>query len=491
MPEASEVLSDRYELQEIIASGGMAVVWRAKDQVLARTVAIKVLHDHLADDEPFLSRFRREAIAAAGLNHPHVVSIYDTGEMEADTAPCHYIVMEHCGGGTLGGLLRDEGPFSSERVASIGAAVCEALAYAHSKNILHRDVKPGNILLGDDGLLKVGDFGIAKAIAEKHDITTTGQILGTVAYISPEYATDQDLDARSDLYSLGVVLYELAVGKPPFAEGSSVATAMRHVNDPVPSMRSMRAGISRPLEIVIMKALAKEPAARYGSAEEMGEALQRIAPADGHVVRRNRQPASRTAAHEGSSFRGESRWVVPVLALIVGAVVLAAIAGALFEDSPITDQVRRNQSGDAGVRLLQVDAPTDFDPEGDGTEDSGGLTGLVDGSDATVWKTDIYGTPLQEQKNGVGVLFDLGREVEISRVEVVTPSVGLELELLAGNTAPSAIEDLESVGTQSAGTETLQFETEMSARYWVVWITDLPGGGPGLGQLAEVRFFGR
>src|SRR5687767_13778811 len=192
MPDVNDVLAGRYGLTEVISSGGMATVWRARDQVLARTVAVKVLHEHLAQDEAFLTRFRREAIAAAGLTHPHVVSIYDTGEMEAADSTCHYIVMEHCGGGTLGTMLKEAGPFSTERTATVGATVCEALEYAHSKGIVHRDVKPANVLVGDDGLLKVGDFGIAKAVSEKSDITTTGKIMGTVAYISPEYASDQD-----------------------------------------------------------------------------------------------------------------------------------------------------------------------------------------------------------------------------------------------------------------------------------------------------------
>jgi serine/threonine protein kinase len=488
MPEVKDVLAGRYELQEVIASGGMATVWRARDQVLTRTVAVKILHDHLAEDQPFLERFRREAIAAAGLNHPHVVSIYDTGEMESPDSLCHYIVMEHCGRGTLGTLLRDDGPFPSSRVAGVGATVCDALDYAHSKGIVHRDVKPANVLIGDDGLLKVGDFGIAKAIAEKHDITTTGKIMGTVAYISPEYATDQELDSRSDVYSLGVVLYELAVGKPPFLEETSVATAMRHVNDPVPPLRSRRAGISRALETVILKALEKDPDDRFGSAGEMREALEQVGSNRESAVTQ-RVPV-RAAPHDGSSFRTESRWVMPVLGLIIGAILLAAIAAALFDNGDDTPEGRGGRA-DAGTgEVIDAGTPTDFDPPpGDGTEDQEGLIEVVDGDVATTWKTDVYQDALRTFKSGVGILFDMGSPTQVGLIEVTTPDPDLDLEILAGDERPTSADQLDVLATERGASARVSIDADATARYWVIWITDLPGGGGGLAQLAEVKFF--
>lgn len=491
MPEANDVLAGRYELTEIISSGGMATVWRARDQVLARTVAVKVLHEHLARDEAFLTRFRREAIAAAGLTHPHVVSIYDTGEMEAADSTCHYIVMEHCGGGTLGMLLEESGPFSSERAATVGVTVCEALEYAHSKGIIHRDVKPANVLVGDDGLLKVGDFGIAKAVSEKSDVTTTGKIMGTVAYISPEYATDQELDPRSDVYSLGVVLYELAVGKPPFVEETSVATALRHVNDPPAAPRSRRAGISRPLEAVILKALEKDPDRRFSSAAEMREALRPMAAAGSPQP--SRPSATRTIpVQESSSFRNESRWIAPVLGLIVGAILLAAIAGAVFDQGPLKGARPEAPAGGNNATEVDLPQPTDFDPEGDGTEDAGGLVEAVDGDSATGWKTDTYEDPLSTYKSGVGILFDLGSSQDIARVEIDTPDSDLDLQLLAGDTSPASPDDLDVAAEESSASGKIVFELDdTSARYWVVWITDLPGGAGGVAEISEVRFFGR
>lgn len=493
MPEVNDVLAERYELTEVISRGGMATVWRARDQVLARTVAVKVLHEHLARDEAFLERFRREAVAAAGLTHPHVVSVYDTGEMEAPDSTCHYIVMEHCGGGTLGTLLRDQGPFSTERAASVGSTICEALAYAHSKGIIHRDVKPGNVLVGDDGLLKVGDFGIAKAVTEGSDITTTGTIMGTVAYISPEYATDQELDARSDIYSLGVVLFELVVGKPPFVEDTSVATAMRHVNDPPPTPRSRRAGISRQLEAIIMRALEKDPGDRFASAEEMREALQPLATSATSVTSvRPAMSSPRSApVQQDHSFKNESRWMLPVVGLIVGAVILAAIAAWVFDQGPLTGPARNDPAGEGGVAVIELSTPTDFDPEGDGTEDSGGLAEAIDGDPSTGWKTDTYQDPLSTYKSGVGMLFDLGDATEVGRIAVTTPDSDLDVQILAGDSRPDSPDDLEVVGEETGASGTIEFEPDTSARYWVVWITDLPGGGPGVAEISEVRFFGR
>src|ERR671919_206128 len=281
MSGESVTIAERYLLESPVSKGGMAAVWKARDQVLARTVAVKILHAHLMEDRDFLERFRAEALAAARLTHPNIVSIYDTGSDEDNGEERHYIVMEYCAGGTVGEVLADQGSLAPDRVAGIGGSICEALAYAHSLGVVHRDVKPANVLISDGGTLKVADFGIAKAAFVQKEITTTGLILGTVTYLSPEQARGTEPDARSDLYSLGVVLYELAVGRPPFKEETQLATALAHINKPPAPLRAYKAGIPRHLETTIMRALEKDPAQRFGSAEEMRTALAGAAGAPG------------------------------------------------------------------------------------------------------------------------------------------------------------------------------------------------------------------
>jgi serine/threonine protein kinase len=285
-----------------------------------------------------------------------------------------------------------------------------------------------------------------------------------------------------------VVLYELAAGKPPFLEATSIATAMRHVNDDVPPLRSRRAGISKSLETIVMKALEKDPDRRYASAEDMGHALQQIAPGAAVASASPRETIT-IPAHEGSSFRNESKWLVPVVGLIIGAIVLATAAAALFnEDSPT--ERRRGSSASSDLAEISVTQPFDFDPEGDGTEDSGGLADVIDDDPATSWKTDSYQAPLSEYKPGVGLLFDLGNTTEVARVEVITPDDDLDLQILAGDTNPTSANSLEKVGEEQGASGTVSFDPDTEARYWVIWITDLPGGSGGIAQIAEVRFFG-
>lgn len=502
MSHQIETIAGRYLLETRISQGGMATVWRARDDVLARPVAIKILHSHLSEDHEFLERFRREALAAARLSHPNIVSIYDTGTepaVEPGQPPLQYIVMEHCGGGTLADLIGPSQTAAADRVTSIGIAICDALAYAHRQDIVHRDVKPANVLVADDGLLKVADFGIAKAAFVKGDITTTGSILGTVTYISPEQAAGAEPDRRSDLYGLGIVLYELLVGRPPFTGETQLATAMKHVKEPPPPLRSIKAGVPRPLETVIMKALEKDPDRRFTSAEDMRSALESTLGRTSGTMAMPRavpSPSTGQGAVDTPAPSGDTRWIVKVV-LAVAAVIGAALLLSSLVDSTddATDNRERAGRGEQGERAgsqpIQVDEVKDFDPYGGDSEHPEEAPLAADGDPATSWSTETYSADLATQgKPGVGLTFDLGEETAVSAV-TITGSPGMDLELRAGDSCSGDENAFEEVASERGvgGRVELSFE-ETSARCWLVWITRLSADGGGRASIAEVEFLG-
>jgi beta-lactam-binding protein with PASTA domain/tRNA A-37 threonylcarbamoyl transferase component Bud32 len=271
--QAPRVFSDRYELTHLIARGGMAQVYRARDRLLDRPVALKVLFPELSVDRAFVERFRREAQAAAKLSHPNIVPVFDWGE----DSGTYFIVMEYVDGRPLSAELRADGPLAPHRVVDVGAHVAAALAYAHRHGVVHRDVKPGNVLITEDGQVKVTDFGIARAVNTEESLTQTGAVMGTATYFSPEQAEGVGVDSRSDIYSLGVVLFEMATGRPPFLGETPVAVASKHVRDVPPMPRELNPSVPVELEAVIMKAMAKTPADRYQTADELRADLLRFA----------------------------------------------------------------------------------------------------------------------------------------------------------------------------------------------------------------------
>ena len=270
-------LSDRYELGEILGFGGMSEVHLARDLRLHRDVAVKVLRADLARDPSFYLRFRREAQNAAALNHPAIVAVYDTGEARTPAGPLPYIVMEYVDGVTLRDIVHNDGPMPPRRALEVIADACQALNFSHQHGIIHRDVKPANIMISKTGAVKVMDFGIARAIADTgNPVTQTAAVIGTAQYLSPEQARGERVDARSDVYSLGCVLYEMLTGQPPFVGDTPVSVAYQHVReDPVPPSQK-HGGISPELDAVVLKALAKNPDNRYQSAAEMRADLVRV-----------------------------------------------------------------------------------------------------------------------------------------------------------------------------------------------------------------------
>ncbi len=306
-------LSDRYEIGEILGFGGMSEVHLARDLRLHRDVAIKVLRADLARDPSFYLRFRREAQNAAALNHPAIVAVYDTGEAETATGPLPYIVMEYVDGVTLRDIVHTEGPMPAKRAIEVIADACQALNFSHQHGIIHRDVKPANIMISKAGAVKVMDFGIARALADANSVTQTAAVIGTAQYLSPEQARGEKVDARSDVYSLGCVLYEILTGEPPFTGDSPVAVAYQHVReDPVPPSQRHN-DIAPELDAVVLKALAKNPDNRYQTAAEMRADLVRVHSGEAPEAPKVFTDAERTSLLSSTPSQHRTEPVDPVV----------------------------------------------------------------------------------------------------------------------------------------------------------------------------------
>jgi beta-lactam-binding protein with PASTA domain/tRNA A-37 threonylcarbamoyl transferase component Bud32 len=330
---SQSVLGGRYRLEASIGTGGMAQVYRGVDTTLDRTVAIKILAPQFARDPSFVDRFRREAQAAARLNHPNIVNVYDTG-VDGET---NYIVMEYVEGRTLAEYLASGGRLAPTRAAAIAEKVAEALAAAHAQGVIHRDIKPANIMVTRDGRVKVMDFGIARLVAGPDTVEQTAAVLGTAAYLSPEQAQGQTVDARSDLYSLGVVLYEMLAARPPFTGDSAMAVAYKHVQETPPPPSSLNQDVPPPLDAVVMRALAKNPANRYQSAGEFRDDLQRVIageqveatpllPAGAGATQVISRPASTALMPPTEPDGGRRVW----LGILIGALILLILGGGAY-----------------------------------------------------------------------------------------------------------------------------------------------------------------
>ncbi|HET6944904.1 MAG TPA: protein kinase, partial [Gaiellaceae bacterium] len=256
---STELIGERYELVELVGTGGMSSVYKAHDRLLERNVALKVLHPHYGDDDEYVERFRREARAVAQLSHPNIVTVIDRGVDDGR----QYIVFEYVDGENLKQLIERTGPLPIRQAIELGLQTAEALAFAHAHGLVHRDVKPQNVLLTPDGEAKVTDFGIARSLDVEHGVTQTGTVLGTSNYISPEQASGEPVTPATDVYSLGVVLFELLTGDVPFPGENFVAVAMKHINDPVPDVSSLRPDAPTRLVAAIERALEKDPRRRF------------------------------------------------------------------------------------------------------------------------------------------------------------------------------------------------------------------------------------
>jgi hypothetical protein len=484
-------LAGRYVLEDLTATGGMAAIWRARDEILARRVAVKILRQDLATEPGFAERFQREAVAAARLTHPNVISVFDTGHEDG----VRYIVMEHFDGQSLGALLGEEAPLEPDRAVNLVRPVLSALAAAHRSGLVHRDVKPANILVGD-GLVKVTDFGIAKAAFDTRDLTTTGALIGTARYLSPEQVQGGQVDERSDLYSVGVVLFEMLTGRPPFEAATELATAMMRLTREPPEPRSLRPGIPIGLQQVVLRAMARDPERRYPTAEAMLAAVERYGGDDGSPPTRP-VPSVATrvpAEHRGSAFR--SWMLVPLVLLVLAALVVGGglVLGRLQLGGPLGVEPAEEPDGSATPpRALTIVGAQDFDPDGDGSEHPEEVPLAVDGAQSTTWGTDHYNTAdFGGLKQGLGLWVDLQGNPRVGQVTVISPLDGWTFQVRTGtlpdDLSPPLPDDAGSVDFEvRSGRAVVELEP-VRAGGILIWITGLGADeGRWAAAISEVR----
>jgi eukaryotic-like serine/threonine-protein kinase len=447
-----KVISGRYELEELVGSGGMSAVYRAHDRLLERKVALKILHQRYSEDAEYLERFRREARAVAQLAHPNIVTVIDRGEDEER----QFIVFEYIEGDDLKQLVERTGPLPVDDVVRLGVDVAGALAFAHERGIVHRDVKPQNVLLNGEGHAKVTDFGIARSLDVERGVTQTGTVLGTSSYIAPEQASGQPVDERSDVYSLGVVLFELLAGEVPFPGDNFVAVAMKHVNEPAPSVLERRPDAPPRLVHLIGAMLAKDHVDRPSMDTVVAE-LERFRDptADAQataVLRRPKVSRLRTA-------RRRSPWPLALAAL--GAILLAAAFGvALLRDDVGTAGDGGSPAGGTPITLQAVDTE---DPNGDGEHDDE-VDNVTDRVSSTAWRTQRYRHPNGGLgKPGVGIVLRASRPPEALVLQTDTP--GFTAEIRSGG---ETVSESQEVGSET----TFRLPEDGEATEFLVWITN-------------------
>jgi eukaryotic-like serine/threonine-protein kinase len=476
------LIGDRFRLEEKVGSGGMSSVYRAFDPTLERHVAIKLMHRDISNDADQLERFRREARAVAQLNHPHVVTVIDAGE--DDGAP--YIVFEYVEGETLKDRIRRLGRLPVAEAVAYAVEIGRALQSAHSHMLVHRDVKPQNVLIDADGRAKVTDFGIARSL-EAQGLTATGRVLGTTDYVSPEQALGHEVTAQSDVYSLGIVLYEMLTGEAPFKADTQVAVAMKHVREPLPDVQRRRPEISAALAAVVERATAKETRNRYATVDEMTHDLEEVlaieaarsGQATGEATTVLRSLSDDTADFAPQRLRHPRR------TLFLSIAALAIVAGTIAFFATRTEkgpgQAATPRTPGLSVVSLSKDAAHDYDPEGDGEESRSQVQFAIDGLPTTVWNTETYEGGFEgSDKSGVGLYVNAGSRLAARQMDVVTSTPGFTAAVYASDSVPSRIQDWHKVSrTLTVKREQgIQLDTAgQGFRNYLLWVSELPEGG--------------
>ncbi len=468
-----DVLADRYELEELIGTGGMSSVFRAHDTLLDRKVALKILHEQYSGDAEYVERFRREARAVAALSHPNIVTVIDRGDHEGR----QFIVFEYVDGENLKRLIERNGPLPVDQALRLAVQVARGLAFAHREGLVHRDVKPQNVLLNGDGRAKVTDFGIARSLHVQRGMTQTGTVLGTSDYIAPEQAQGQRVDEQSDVYSLGVVCYELLTREVPFPGENFVAVAMRHINEEPPSVRARRQDVSPRVDAAVRRAMAKEPGDRFATMSDFCRELEAcLGELEGTQVL---QPAvAPRPAGRRRHRRSSGPW--PLVVALAALVAIGAVVYVLIHGPGVTRLEHRVSGGGGGAPTTPVTlkAIRAYDPDGDGHENDAQAPNATDGNPATAWTTEQYYDHPSLNKQGVGLVLDAGKPVTLHQLALTTATPGFTAQIETGDSSAGPFPVLAAASQQVEGRST-PFHIRSGAgkhRYWLVWITRL---GPG------------
>jgi serine/threonine-protein kinase len=467
------VLSGRYRLEAKLGSGGMSTVYLARDQTLDRPVAVKVMHREMSEQADQLERFRQEARSVAKFSHPNVVSVIDAGEDGGHP----YIVFEYVEGETLKQRISRNGALDPQEAIAYAIEIARGLSVAHARNMVHRDIKPQNILIDGEGRAKLTDFGISRQL-EQDGMTATGRVLGTTDYVAPEQAMGRKVDPRTDIYSLGVVLYEMLVGQVPFAADSQVGVAMKHVNEELPDVQRRRPDVSAAVALVVERSTAKDPAERY---QQVGEMIDDLSTAlEVEAARAGSTTGEATSVLDAvpppkRTLSSRARWS---WAAIVG---LLLVAGATLL---VIQLISNGDLGGGGAnkgkgKPVTISSATDYDPQGDGEEVGSKVELAVDGDPTgTAWETehydsDVFAGTKTGPDPGVGIYVTASSPSTPAKMIVRTPTPGWDAEVFAASSGPP--EDLsewgEPVGTvvDASSPEEIDLNVDEPATYFLLW----------------------
>lgn len=469
------VLSGRYRLEAKLGSGGMSTVYLASDDTLDRPVAVKVMHREMSEQEDQLQRFSQEARAVAKLTHPNVVSVIDAGE----DGGYPYIVFEYVKGETLKQRIGRVGALDTQEAIAYAIEVARGLGVAHARNMVHRDIKPQNVLIDEEGRAKLTDFGISRQL-EQDGVTATGRVLGTTDYVAPEQAMGKAVDPRSDIYSLGVVLYEMLVGQVPFHADSQVGVAMKHVNEELPDVQRRRPEASAAVALVVERATAKNPDERYQTIAEMIDDLETALEVEAARAGSTTGEATSVLGAVPPPQRklsGSARWSWAAIAIL-----LLVGGGALLAVQLISNGGFGGGGADKGKGgNISISGATDYDPQGDGEEVGSKVELAADGDPTgTAWETEHYDSETFEGTKtgpdpGVGIYVTASSPATPKKMIVRTPTQGWDAQVFAAPAGPPS--DLsgwdEPVGevSEAEGTQEIDLNVRQPSTYFLLWFT--------------------